>query len=170
MSTSRPSSWVAQTLIETPLGCMRLAVTARGLGGAWFEGQRHHPGELNAPDVPTHPWLVQAREELSRYWAEPLAAAFTVPLDPAGTAFQQAVWSALRRIPTGHTWRYGQLATQLERPNAVRAVGAAIGRNPLSVIVPCHRVLGANGSLTGYAGGLARKQALLNAEGVKVPA
>ena len=170
MSTSRPPSWVAQTLIDTPLGCMRLAVTVRGLGGAWFEGQRHHPSELNAPDVPTHPWLAQAREELSRYWAEPLAAAFTVPLDLAGTAFQQAVWSALRRIPTGHTLSYGQLAAQLGRPNAVRAVGMAIGRNPLSVIVPCHRVLGTNGSLTGYAGGLVRKQALLSAEGVKVAA
>jgi methylated-DNA-[protein]-cysteine S-methyltransferase len=160
----------AQTLIDTPLGRMRLAATARGLSGAWFEGQRHHPGELTLPHDAAHPWLALARQQLAEYWAQPQRTAFAVPLDVTGTAFQQAVWAALRQIPLGHTWRYAELAAHIGRPTAVRAVGAAIGRNPVSVIVPCHRVLGRTGSLTGYAGGLDRKRALLAAEGVKVTA
>ena len=88
------------------------------------------------------------------------------PLDlTAGTPFQQSVWQALLQIPTGQSQTYGELARQLARPQAVRAVGAAVGRNPVSIIVPCHRVLGAGGQLTGYAGGLWRKQALLQLEG-----
>ena len=94
---------------------------------------------------------------------------FNTPRVPAwGTAFQQSVWQALCAIPRGSTCSYGQLAAQLNKPLAVRAVGAAVGRNPWSVIVPCHRVLGAQGQLTGYAGGLERKRALLNLEGVAI--
>jgi methylated-DNA-[protein]-cysteine S-methyltransferase len=88
-----------------------------------------------------------------------------VPLDPQGTPFQQAVWETLLRIPAGETSTYALLARVLGQPKAMRAVGAAVGRNPLSIIIPCHRVLGSNGSLTGYAGGLHRKQDLLNREG-----
>ncbi len=169
MSTSRPSPWVAQTLIDTPLGHMRLVASADGLGGAWFEGQRHHPGTLALPHDAAHPWLMLASQQLAQYWTHPPTTTFTVPLAMAGTAFQQAVWAALRHIPTGHTLSYAQLAAQIGRPTAVRAVGTAIGRNPVSVIVPCHRVLGTDGHLTGYAGGLDRKRALLSAEGVNLP-
>lgn len=91
---------------------------------------------------------------------------FTLPLAPRGTAFQQAVWQALCDIPYGETRSYGELATTLGKPSASRAVGAANGRNPLSIIIPCHRVIGQNGSLTGYAGGLEIKKALLQLEGI----
>lgn len=101
---------------------------------------------------------------MAGYWRDGTAP-FTVALDPQGSAFQRSVWQALRGIAVGRTLSYGGLAQQLGRASVVRAVGAAIGRNPVSVIVPCHRVLGASGSLTGYAGGLERKAALLRLEG-----
>ena len=99
------------------------------------------------------------------YFAGQLRA-FDVPLDlSAGTPFQQSVWAALLNIPSGQSQSYGDLARHLNNPKAVRAVGAAVGRNPVGIIVPCHRILGAGGQLTGYAGGLWRKQALLKLEG-----
>lgn len=170
MSLSLHREWVAQTLIDTPLGPLRLAASTQGLGGAWFEDQKHHPGPLNAPAQASHPVLAQARDELEAYWRAPRDARFTTPLDPAGTAFQRAVWAALCTLAPGQTCSYGALARQLQQAQAVRAVGAAVGRNPLSIFIPCHRVLGADGSLTGYAGGLARKRALLHSEGVPLPA
>ena len=113
-----------------------------------------------------HPVLRLAAEQLQQYLRGDRQP-FDLPLDLAGgTAFQQAVWQALLRIPRGQTTSYGALARQMDRPTAVRAVGAAVGRNPLSMVVPCHRVLGKDGSLTGYAGGLDRKTALLRLEGV----
>lgn len=159
------TSFAAQCRIDTPLGPMVLAATARGLAGAWFDGQAHHPGELDAPDQPQQRWLVQGATELQAYLAG-RRAAFSVPLDPQGTPFQQAVWQQLRGIPRGAVSSYGALAQSLGKPQAARAVGAAVGRNPLSVVVPCHRVLGHDGSLTGYAGGLPRKRSLLALEGV----
>jgi len=156
----------AQCRIDTPLGPLLLAATAAGLSGAWFDGQAHHPGELAAAVNPDHPHLAQARRELAAYFDAP-GMAFTLPLDPQGTAFQQQVWLALRAIGSGQGSSYGVIAQQLGKPQAARAVGAAVGRNPLSIIVPCHRVLGRNGALTGYAGGLHRKQALLRHEGFK---
>ena len=158
------ASFVAQCRWASPLGPLTLAATARGLAGAWFDGQRHHPGALAAPHEPMHPWLAQATDELAGYFAG-RGGGFSVPLDLHGTPFQRAVWQALLAIAPGTTTSYGQLAAALGRPAAVRAVGAAVGRNPASVIVPCHRVLGADGGLTGYAGGLPRKQALLALEG-----
>jgi methylated-DNA-[protein]-cysteine S-methyltransferase len=160
--------WQAQTVILTPLGPMRLAATALGLGGAWFEGQKHHPQPLAAPDDAEHPMLQAAALALAEYWREPQASTFDLDLDLGGSPFQQAVWAALRAIPPGRSVSYGALARSLGRPEAARAVGAAVGRNPISVIVPCHRVLGGSGRLTGYAGGLARKQALLRGEGLAV--
>lgn len=157
--------WAAQARIDTPLGPMTAAVTDQGLGGLWFDGQAHHPGPIEAPLQPQHPWIRQAEQVLARYWvapAEPLPS--LPPLDLGGTPWQQAVWQALQAIPPGCTRRYGELAEQLGRPSAARAVGAAVGRNPVSVLVPCHRVMGQGGSLTGYAGGLPRKQALLDGE------
>ena len=110
--------------------------------------------------------IARAEQELTAYFNGEVQV-FNTPRVPAwGTAFQQSVWQALCAIPHGSTCSYGQLAAQLNKPLAVRAVGAAVGRNPWSVIVPCHRVLGAQGQLTGYAGGLERKRALLTLEGV----
>lgn len=158
---------VAQARIDSPLGPITLAATARGLAGLWFDGQKHHPGALDAPRDETQPFIAQARAELQRYWQGGAAegACFEVPLDAQGTPFQHAVWQALRDIPAGRTSSYAAVAARVGAPAAVRAAGSAIGRNPLSIIVPCHRVLGRDGSLTGYAGGLARKQALLQLEG-----
>lgn len=155
--------------LQTPLGPLLLCASPTGLRGAWFVGQRHFP-DLHPPAVrakaPTHPLLARACAQLDDYFAG-RRQDFDLPLDLSrGTPFQQQVWSALLDIGWGQTARYGQLAQQLGRPQASRAVGMAVGRNPLSIIVPCHRVLGANGSLTGYAGGLDRKQDLLRREGV----
>jgi len=154
----------AQARIDTPLGPLTLAATARGLAGAWFDGQKHHPGPIAAPVDPKHPHLAQAARELGAYWRG-AATRFTVPIDAEGTAFQQAVWTALRQIGAGRRQTYGEIAGRIGRPEAARAVGAAVGRNPVSVVVPCHRVVGSDGSLTGYAGGLDRKRALLALEG-----
>lgn len=156
----------AQALVDTPLGPMRLVRTANGLAGAWFDGQKHHPGELPAPELPDDPLLQRAASQLRRYFAGTHAAdgAFDLPLDLRGTAFQRAVWDALLHIPAGATCSYGEIARAIGSPQAVRAVGAAVGRNPLSLIVPCHRVVGSGGALTGYAGGIERKQALLALE------
>ena len=158
------TAYIAQCRITTPLGPMTLAATANGLAGAWFDGQAHHPGPLTAPVAADNRFLVQATRELGEYFLAQRQR-FDVALDPQGTVFQQAVWQALRGIACGALQRYGEIARQLVKPQAARAVGAAVGRNPISVIVPCHRVVGQNGALTGYAGGLPRKQALLRLEG-----
>lgn len=160
--------WV-QTTVPTPLGDMRLAASPAGLTGAWFvTRQRHLPPDDHIarwPLAPEHPLLLLASEQLTAYFRSERQA-FDLPLDlSGGTPFQQAVWQALLRIASGQTMSYGDLAHRIDRPAAVRAVGTAIGRNPLSIIVPCHRVVGANGALTGYAGGLDRKAALLRLEG-----
>jgi methylated-DNA-[protein]-cysteine S-methyltransferase len=154
----------AQSRIDTPLGPLTLAATEKGLAIAWFDGQAHRTDTLDAPVLPEHPHLARAALELAAYWGH-AHVDFTVPLDPAGTAFQHAVWQVLRTIEPGQRLSYGQVAQRTGRPTAVRAVGAAIGRNPISIIVPCHRVVGHDGSLTGYAGGLPRKAALLAREG-----
>lgn len=153
----------AQADIDTPLGRVRLARTARGLAGLWFEGQKHHPGELAVPQRPDDELLREAASQLQRYFAGTLTR-FDLPLDLQGTPFQRSVWQALLRIPSGRTCSYGELARSIGAPAAVRAVGAAIGRNPASLVVPCHRVLGTDGALTGYAGGVDRKRALLALE------
>ena len=168
---------IVQAHFQSPLGRMTLAATMQGLAGLWFEGQRHLPAALMAESTgaaawPTdlnHPVLRLATQQLTAYFAGQGTefAEFDLPLDlSGGTAFQQAVWQALLAIPPGTTASYGQISHRLGKPAAVRAVGAAVGRNPISIIVPCHRVIGADGSLTGYAGGLHRKTALLTLEGV----
>jgi methylated-DNA-[protein]-cysteine S-methyltransferase len=155
----------AQSRIYTPLGPMTAAASEQGLAGLWFDGQSHHPGPLAVPTEPGQRWLRQAEAALAAYfergeWPQDL------PLDlSAGTPFQQAVWQALLSLPPGRTSTYSAIASQAGRPAAVRAAGAAVGRNPVSVLVPCHRVLGHGGALTGYAGGLDRKRALLAHEG-----
>ncbi len=153
-----------QARYDSPLGPMIVAATDSGLAGLWFEGQRHLPDHSGWPHAPKHPVLVAAVAQLRDYFAG-RRAQFDLPLDlQGGTAFQQSVWQALLAIPAGGTSSYGAISRQVGRPAAVRAVGAAVGRNPVSIVVPCHRVLGRDGSLTGYAGGLERKSALLELE------
>jgi methylated-DNA-[protein]-cysteine S-methyltransferase len=151
----------------SPLGPILLAATARGLAGLWFEGQRHWPQAAAAwPEGAVAPLLSEACAQLDAYFDGRLDR-FTLPLElPGATPFQERVWAALQDIPHGQTISYGGLSERLGTPAAVRAVGAAIGRNPVSIVVPCHRVLGKGGALTGYAGGLERKTALLRLEGV----
>ena len=157
----------AQTTIATPIGRLLLARTAKGLAGAWFEGQKDHPGVLGAPECAIDPVLQDAARQLAGYFGG-TRQRFDLPLDLHGTAFQRSVWQALLRIATGKTQSYADIAHAVGSHKAVRAVGSAVGKNPLSVIVPCHRVMGSDGSLTGYAGGLDRKRALLSLEGVVV--
>lgn len=169
MPTARRAPLV-QTVCPTPLGPVRLAASAQGLAGLWFEGQKHRPVELDGawPQAPAHALLREASAQVQAYFERRLQR-FELPLDlGAGTAFQQAVWQQLLGIAHGQRCSYGELGRRLGQARAVRAIGAAVGRNPLSIIVPCHRVLGRDGSLTGYAGGLERKRALLALEGLSV--
>ena len=163
MTMPDTSACTAQTTINTPLGPMLLARTEKGLAGVWFEGQKHHPAPIAAAHRPDDALLRRAGDQLLAYFAGE-AHVFDVPLDLQGTAFQRAVWQALLAIPGGETRSYGEIAKALGSASAVRAVGGAVGRNPVSVIVPCHRVVGSDGSLTGYAGGVERKRALLALE------
>jgi methylated-DNA-[protein]-cysteine S-methyltransferase len=147
--------------IDTPLGPMRLAARDGRLAGLWFRGQKHEPAPMPT-DEPAPDLLRQVERWLEAYFsgdAAPLPA-----LAPAGTAFQQRVWDALLRIPAGSTLSYGELAAAIGSPRSTRAAAAAVGRNPISLMIPCHRVVGANGQLTGYAGGVGRKHALLELE------
>lgn len=153
----------AQTIWRSPLGDLLLARTPIGLAGAWFAGQKDHPGELTAPSIDDDPVLQSVIVELGAYF-DGRAVRFTPALDLHGTPFQLAVWRELLRIDAGQTCSYAAIARAIGAPSAVRAVGSAIGKNPVSVIVPCHRVIGSGGSLTGYAGGLDRKRALLALE------
>jgi methylated-DNA-[protein]-cysteine S-methyltransferase len=159
------SRCTAQATFDSPLGPVLIARTEAGLAGLWFEAQKWHPEPIDVPERPDDPLLREAAQQITDYFAG-RRQRFELPLDLHGTSFQRAVWEALCRIDAGGTETYAGLARRLGSPRAVRAVGAAVGRNPLSVIVPCHRVLGTDGSLTGYAGGLERKRALLALEGV----
>jgi methylated-DNA-[protein]-cysteine S-methyltransferase len=180
-AAARHRGLVAQATLASPLGNLIAAATERGLAGLWFVDQQHHPGALNAPVNPEQRWIAQVAAELAAYWAGQVAVdgspheagvapakrpGFKVALDPQGTPFQRAIWRALLTIPFGSTTTYGAIAAQAGSPAAVRAAGAAIGRNPVGIVIPCHRVIGRDGSLTGYAGGLDRKRHLLEIEGV----
>ena len=166
------------TPYASPLGLMLLAAGDDGLVGAWFEGQKHEPTLDNRAS-----WI-GAGDNAHLYNLRTWFNAYFTGIDAlktpdnklptaidglqfdlcVGTPFQQQVWRALCEIPEGQTVSYGALAARLGSPSASRAVGAAVGRNPLGVVIPCHRVVGATGALTGYAGGLTRKQALLKLE------
>jgi methylated-DNA-[protein]-cysteine S-methyltransferase len=153
----------AQCRLASPLGTLLLARTDDGLAGAWFDRQKHHPAEITAPERADDPLLGEAARQLRAYFAGE-SDTFAVALDLQGTAFQRAVWKELLRIAPGATCSYGDIARRLGLPSASRAVGAAVGSNPVSIIVPCHRVVGSTGALTGYAGGLDRKVSLLRIE------
>ena len=153
---------------STPLGEMLLASDGSALCGAWFLGQKYFPllaGWTEQKKEQSDALFKKAAWELQRYFGGQLRC-FTVPLRPQGTPFQQKVWARIAEIGYGRTSTYGQLAEALG--SSPRAVGAATGRNPLSLFIPCHRVVGSEGFLTGYAGGLKRKKALLKLEGIQV--
>lgn len=160
-----PHTVRSQTI--TPLGVVYLSASPAGLNGCWFEGQKYLPTEMQQwPRAAHHPVLDHALDLLSLYCAgNPTALTGTIKLDlSGGTTFQQQVWQALLRIPAGSTISYSQIAHHIKKPTAQRAVAAAIGHNPISLWVPCHRVIGSNGQLTGYAGGIQRKATLLQWE------
>lgn len=153
------------TVIESPLGPLTAVATADGLTGLYMSDAAHLPATFGTPatSAATDGAFDQLREELGEYFARERTQ-FSVATAPSGTPFQHRVWAALGEIPYGETRTYGQLAVGLGDPRVVRAVGAANGRNPLAIVVPCHRVVGADGTLTGYAGGLDRKELLLALE------
>jgi methylated-DNA-[protein]-cysteine S-methyltransferase len=152
---------VRYTEIATSLGTLRLAATDAGLVGIAFEGDRHAPptgaGWIRDPGFPA---LRAAAAQLTEYFAG-RRTEFDLPLAAVGTSFQRSVWTAIAAVPSGETISYAELARRAGCPGSARAAGAATGRNPLAIVVPCHRIVGSDGSLTGYAGGLDRKRALL---------
>lgn len=163
----RPPAGVVVTDMPSVLGPLRLAATAQALCGVWFADQRGIPSWAQTPLSPPTPALAllqQTMQALNDYLAGHRQG-FDLPLDlSSGTCFQQSVWSALATIPYGGHCSYADLALRVGRPQAVRAVGQAVGRNPLGIVLPCHRVLGKGGTLTGYTGGLDRKRWLLHLE------
>lgn len=162
----RASHTASHTTIDSPLGELTLVAHDGALAGLYFAEHARRPPS-NTFGVRDDTGFAAAVEQLGEYFRGARTEFdLPLPLAPRGDAFQLRVWELLRRIPYGQTRTYGQLATELGDSALARAVGAANGRNPISVIVPCHRVVGANGALTGYAGGLARKQFLLDLEGV----
>lgn len=147
--------------MASPVGELTLVASERGLRAVLWAEER--AGRVRLPercDDPAHAVLAEAVRQLRDYF-EGRRRTFDLPLDPEGTDFQKAVWTGLNAIPYGETRSYAALAAAIGRPGASRAVGAANGRNPLSIVTPCHRVIGANGTLTGFAGGLVVKQWLL---------
>jgi methylated-DNA-[protein]-cysteine S-methyltransferase len=153
---------LVHTVTDSPIGPLTLVARDDTLSGLYLTEHRHRPpidtfGELD-PDA-----LPEVKSQLQEYFAG-TRTEFELPLAETGTEFQRAVWAALREIPYGQTRSYGELAARIGRPTAIRAVGLANGKNPISIIVPCHRVIGSSGDLTGYGGGIARKRHLLEFE------
>jgi methylated-DNA-[protein]-cysteine S-methyltransferase len=149
---------------ESPHGQMLLVAAAEAISGVYFDGQKYHPqvGPEWRRDV-RHARLRQVKRELAEYFGGERKH-FEIALAPKGTPFQRSVWKAISTVSFGKTISYGELARRAGCTGSARAAGAATGRNPISIIVPCHRIVGSNGSLTGYAGGLERKRALLALE------
>jgi methylated-DNA-[protein]-cysteine S-methyltransferase len=150
----------AWDVYESPIGPLTLATSPHGLSSVSFPGR----GPARAWDDRDPPTLTEARVALEAYFAGERRSFADLALDLGPSPFERAVWTALQGIPYGETVSYGELARRIGRPDRVRAVGAAVGRTPVPIVVPCHRVIGADGSLTGYGGGLQRKQALLDLE------
>ena len=151
--------------LDTPLGLFEFMASEQGIRQAIFCGEQVD-GNIKAKSK-INDMTALCKQQLIEYFSGQRQV-FTVPLDPQGTEFQQSVWDCLAKIPFGTVKSYGEIAKMLNKPKASQAVGGANGRNPITLIVPCHRVIGANGSLTGYAGGIERKLWLLNHEGVEV--
>jgi methylated-DNA-[protein]-cysteine S-methyltransferase len=166
--TDRPTSkrYVSKR-ITSPVGVLTLVATDRGLAAILWEDDPPGRVRLNIEaEDNDHPVLIETERQLGEYFAG-RRKKFTVKLDLSGTPFQQKVWKALLTIPFGETRTYAQIASQIGHPGAARAVGAASGRNPVSIVAPCHRVVGSTGALTGFAGGLDAKAHLLSLEGGK---
>jgi methylated-DNA-[protein]-cysteine S-methyltransferase len=154
----------AYTHVPSPVGTLKLVASDAGLAAILWENDREDRVKLGAMiEQPDHPVLAETARQLGEYFAG-TRNTFDLPLDFHGTTFQKSVWAALLTIPAGETRSYADIATQIGRPSACRAVGAANGRNPISIVAPCHRVIGSDGSLTGFAGGLEGKQYLLELE------
>jgi methylated-DNA-[protein]-cysteine S-methyltransferase len=148
----------------SPLGELLLVANGDALCGVYFEGQKYFPEHaLQWDESPRLPLFVEAISQLRQYFAG-TRTAFDLPLMPEGTQFQRDVWKAIGETPYGQTITYAELARRCGRPSSARAAGAATGRNPLTLVIPCHRIMGSDGALTGYAGGLERKRALLTLE------
>lgn len=164
MTSPTPTDRLFRATLASPVGELVLVASDRGLRAVLWPD--HAPGRVPLPDEiadDDHPVLTAAATQL-REWFAGERREFDLPLDPSGTPFQHDVWARLAEIPYGETVTYAELADQLGDRRKARAVGAAVGRNPLSVVVPCHRVVGADGTLTGFAGGLATKRVLLDLE------
>ncbi|WP_327290732.1 methylated-DNA--[protein]-cysteine S-methyltransferase [Streptomyces sp. NBC_01198] len=165
-TTAATLTAAAHTIMDSPIGPLTLVTREGGLAGLYMTQHRHIPSQdtfgpqVAVTDVPV---LARTAEQLTAYFAGE-ATDFDIDLSTTGTPFQRRVWAGLRDIPYGETVSYGELAAALGQPTASRAVGLANGRNPISIIVPCHRVVGADGSMTGYGGGLERKRWLLSFE------
>jgi methylated-DNA-[protein]-cysteine S-methyltransferase len=156
-----------RTVIDSPVGPLTLVAQGGAMVGLYMDLQRHRPadtelGEPNPGGGLDEPFKTAAGQ-LDAYFAGTLTR-FTVPLAPRGSPFQKRVWAALQHIPYGQTESYGELAERIGHPGAARAVGLANGKNPIGIVIPCHRVVGSDGSLTGYGGGLDRKKQLLDLE------
>jgi methylated-DNA-[protein]-cysteine S-methyltransferase len=162
-TSMKPMTNIIQTRISSPLDPLIIQATANGVSYVGFYPPTDYV-EMPFEEI-TNPHIIECATQLGEYFNKQREE-FTLTLDTQGTRFQQDVWHALMRVPFGHTQSYKEIAQKLENPKAVRAVGAANGKNPVSIIVPCHRIIGANGKLTGYAGGLDRKLWLLKHEGV----
>jgi len=158
----RNRTTLAHTVVDSPIGPLAVVADDAAIVAVHFPNTPLRDGE-GGPRDDDHPLLRQAAEQLAEYFAGERTA-FDVPLAPAGTPFQLAAWTALRSIPYGETVSYGEQARRLGDPNKSRAVGAANGRNPIPIIVPCHRVVGSNGHLTGFGGGVEAKAWLLDHE------
>ena len=152
------------SLILSPLGQVTVQANEEGLLGLWFETHTTKPENLGT-FLPEHPVLKEAERQLALYFDGQLTH-FDIPVAAKGTPFQKEVWNTLREIPFGETLSYQEVANRIGKSKAVRAVGAANGKNPVLIIVPCHRVIGKSGKLTGYAGGIDRKGQLLRLEGL----
>lgn len=154
----------AYKIVATPVGALKVVASDSGLAALLWEAdnpKRVPLGQLVADWA--HPVLLEAKRQLQLYFSGTLRS-FALPIDAQGISFQKSVWAALMTIPYGETRSYAEIARQIGRPAAARAVGAANGRNPLSIIAPCHRIVGSTGALTGFAGGLATKEFLLRLE------
>ena len=155
---------------STPLGNAYVTLHGDALAGLYFEGARHAPAIASDWERDDgHPAAKACAQQLAEYFAG-TRDSFDLPLAPRGTPFQQRVWAEIARVPFGATITYAQLAARAGAPGAMRAAGAATGRNPLTILVPCHRIVGSDGALTGYAGGLERKRHLLELEWALQPA
>jgi methylated-DNA-[protein]-cysteine S-methyltransferase len=153
--------------VDSPIGPLLLTADDDGITGLHMDGDTYGPAQPNSDWIEDSLRFAEARRQLEEYFAGDRTD-FDLPLRPSGTPFQREVWAALQTIPYGEVRSYGEIAAQIGRPGASRAVGLANGRNPIAVIVPCHRVIGASGSLTGYGGGLHRKRLLLDLEAQRV--